>query len=833
MAKECTICKTSNRDIAKYCKHCGIELMPDQENSYDELVDREEIKTELTELVNSINVYKKEWKASNKFNMHMLITGNSGSGKTAIVNFISKVLSKNDLIKSVTPDTYDATEFEDQSTNIEQLFNQAKGGILFIDNFDKIIPQNNTSSPQADRLINQIEKQGFDPIIIVTGSKQIMDKYIADNPSFRNRFEYYFRLNDYTSQELYAVCKNKLLDFELKLTEQSALRLSSFFRHAVRTNEGTSGNAHLAVNTAGDITRSYFARVSGGAKNNKAVSVKDIKGDIPDEKSLNQLFAEFDELIGLEKVKAAVREIANHIKNMKKRKLENPEENIKVGMHLVLTGNPGTGKTMIARKLGEILAAIDYLDKGHVVEVDKSGLVSQFVGETPQKVQQKCDEAMGGILFVDEAYALAGSAENKADAHSRDAINTLLKRMEDDRDKFMVIAAGYHNEMELFVNSNTGLRSRFDRYIHIEDYKPDELIAIFKYFARKNNYNVSPEAEDKLTDIINNMYNKRDRNFANAREVRKLYEQTLLNLSNRVVNTSSEKENVDTNTILAEDLPYEEVKVKNLDEIFAEINTLIGLDNVKEQLEKMAAFVRVEQSRKKVLGKSSSIDYHYAFMGNPGTGKTTVARYIGKIFKSLGLLSKGHLVETDRSDLVGKFVGQTEAKTREVIDSAMGGVLFIDEAYSLVMENSGSDFGQHVVQTVLKRMEDDSGKFVAIIAGYPNEMEKFIHSNPGLESRFKKQIIFSDYNVDELMQIFMKFVESRELKLTSEAEKKVRVVIEELYSKRDKNFGNGRTVRNLFDSILENQSFRLSKLLDTMELDKELLITIKEEDVSL
>lgn len=828
MAIECSICKANNRDNAKYCKRCGIKLT-DQSSDYDEIIDRKEIKVALDELIKSVTVYKKEWKSANNFNMHTLITGNSGSGKTRLANFIFKVLAKNKLVESDKLTTLDATEFDDQVENIEKIFKEAKGGTLFIDNFDKLVSQNNSTSPQADRLINQIEKQGNDPIIILTGSKLVMDKYLIDNPSFRNRFEYYFRLRDYTSHELYAICQNKLHDFDLKLNEKSANRLSSYFKHVVRTNEATKGNAHLAVNVAGDIARSYFARVSDGHENSKTISAKDIKGEIPDQKSLNQLFAEFDELIGLEKVKAAVREIANHVQQQKKRKLENPDEEVKIGMHLVLTGNPGTGKTMIARRLGEIMAAIDYLDKGHVVEVDKSGLVSQYVGETPQKVQQRCDEAMGGVLFVDEAYSLAPSTEGGGGKHGKEAIDTLLKRMEDDRDKFMVIAAGYRKEMELFVNSNTGLRSRFDRYIHLEDYKPNELADIFRLFARKNHYNISPEADDKLKDIFEEMYAKKDRNFANGREVRKIFEKTLMKLSDRVFKTTGE--DVDANTILAKDLPYEETKVKNLDEIFAEINTLIGLKNIKEQLEKMAALVRVEQARKDFTGKSSSVDYHFAFLGNPGTGKTTVARYLGKIFKSLGLLSKGHLVEADRSDLVGKFVGHTASKTDELIDSAMGGVLFIDEAYSLVVENSSNDFGTQAIQKLLKRMEDDRGKFIVVVAGYPNEMKTFISSNPGLESRFKKQILFDDYNTAELIDIFNKFVEDKSMKLTSSAKEKASAIIEGIYNGRDENFGNARTIRNMFESILENQSFRLSKLLDTPDLNEELLFTISEEDI--
>lgn len=269
----------------------------------------------------------------------------------------------------------------------------------------------------------------------------------------------------------------------------------------------------------------------------------------------------------------------------------------------------------------------------------------------------------------------------------------------------------------------------------------------------------------------------------------------------------------------------------DLDKIFTELNKLIGLGEIKEELYKLALFQKVEEERKKVLGNSEGISSHFVFMGNPGTGKTTVARYLGKMFKSLGLLSTGHVVEADRSDLVGSYVGHTSQKTNELIDSAMGGVLFIDEAYSLVVENSSNDFGTQAIQTLLKRMDDDRGKFIVVAAGYPREMENFIASNPGLQSRFKKKITFCDYNAEELLDIFKKMIKDKGLILTSDAEKRAKEVMSNIYTERDENFGNGRTVRNYFDDVLENQSFRIAEQLNKPITDKELLLTIKKEDL--
>lgn len=829
MYLECKKCGVQNRSIAKHCKKCGTAINDNDSNILDEIVGRDEIKKCLIELVKSIAQFNKGWNSSNRFNMNMILLGGTGTGKTTLPNYICKYLFDKKIVSSEKVTLIDASGFDKFIESSEDNFKESKGGIIFIDNFHKLLPghDNHDSLSNIDKFVYEIDKSNNNPVVIIAGNKNILEDYININPSFKIRYEYCFKLNDYSSSELYAICKNKLNDYGLSLNEESANQLISLFKVAIKKKESTFANAHLAVNMAEDLARNYYLRISEGANDNHIVTKDDIKQDVEELKSLNQILAELDELVGLEKVKAAVRDIASFVNHQKKKLIENPESKTKIGLHLVLTGNPGTGKTTVARKLGEVLSALDYLDRGHVVEVDKSKLVGQYVGETPIKVQKRCDEAMGGILFIDEAYSLS-SGEGSGNSFGQEAVDTLLKRMEDDRDKFVVIAAGYRKEMQRFLNSNTGLKSRFDRFIDIDDYKPKELSDIFKLMTSKNGYNISQEADVQLKGIMEELYNKRDKNFANGRDVRKIFEETLINISKR---TSKSGEN--SLTITANDLPGKEIESKSIDEILSEINNLIGLNNIKVDLQKLSARIQVENERNKSAGKDNVIDYHMVFMGNPGTGKTTIARYLGKIFKAIGLLLKGHLVEADRSDLVGGYVGQTAIKTNELIDSAIGGVLFIDEAYSLVVEDSKNDFGKEAVQILLKRMEDDRGKFITIVAGYPNEMNIFLESNPGLNSRFKKKFIFEDYKPEELLLIFKMMTNEKDLVLTDEAEAKVFNILSDLYVKRDKNFGNGRTVRNLFDSVLENQSFRIVKYLNTPNLNKELLYTIEKEDIEL
>lgn len=240
-----------------------------------------------------------------------------------------------------------------------------------------------------------------------------------------------------------------------------------------------------------------------------------------------------------------------------------------------------------------------------------------------------------------------------------------------------------------------------------------------------------------------------------------------------------------------------------------ELQSLIGLSEVKDEVSALANFVKIQQEREKKGMKAVGLSYHCVFTGNPGTGKTTVARILAAIYRDLGILKKGHLVETDRSGLVAEYVGQTAVKTNKIIDSALGGVLFIDEAYSLV-QGGGNDYGQEAISTLLKRMEDDRDRLVVVLAGYSEDMKRFIDSNPGLQSRFNRYIHFADYTTEELKQIFMLNVDKNQYLLDEEGQTLLDKILTFAIEHKDKNFGNGRYVRNLFEKTIQNQAMRLS-----------------------
>ncbi|MGZ6539925.1 MAG: AAA family ATPase, partial [Bacteroidia bacterium] len=384
------------------------------------------------------------------------------------------------------------------------------------------------------------------------------------------------------------------------------------------------------------------------------------------EETIEELLQKLDELIGMDEVKKNIRNHINYVNFIKLRKEKGFDDAGKINLHSIFTGNPGTGKTTVVNMLGRLYKKMGLLSKGHVKEVDRSDLVGQYIGQTAPKVKKLIEETKGGILFIDEAYSLARAKEDSND-FGHEVLEILLKEMSDGTGDIAIMCAGYPKEMQVFIDSNPGLKSRFSQYFHFEDYMPDELSKIADLASKKKGVNITPEAKTYMDEMLVEAYRNRDNAFGNARFVYSIIEEAKMDLGLRLMDQTnvSDLSNEMLSTIELADMEkvFEgrgkkklklDVNEKLLKEGLAELNSLTGMNNIKEEINELVKLVRFyKETGRDVLNKFS---LHSIFTGNPGTGKTTLARIIAKIYKGLGLLERGHVVEVDREGLVAGFI---------------------------------------------------------------------------------------------------------------------------------------------------------------------------------
>lgn len=511
-----------------------------------------------------------------------------------------------------------------------------------------------------------------------------------------------------------------------------------------------------------------------------------------------------------------------------------------VNLHAIFSGSSGTGKTTFARYYAQEIKKIGILKQGHLVEVSRVDLVGEYIGQSAPRTSAVLEKARGGILFIDEAYNLK---IDKNDTLGQECINTLIKYMEDYRDELVIILAGYTDLMRSFLDLNPGLKSRIPNVIPFEDFTDEQIATLLDNMCAKHEMILGKE--DRTFAIEQILIKKRGKGFGNAREVRNVFERAVSQHCVRIANQKKD-------TLSKEDYQkfiYSDITVDPFDEgerdlllvrpvdpkqdpksAVYKLNALRGMNAIKEEVQSMADFIRIRKLRK---GPSSArgLQLHMLFTGNPGTGKTTVARLIGDIYRELGVLPSGHVIEVDRSGLVGGYLGQTALKTKECIEDARGGILFVDEAYSLFSEyNDGDMYGREAVNTLLKYMEDYRDEVVVIFAGYQEPMDKLMNSSPGLLSRFGKTLFFNNFTEEELRDICKDICKNDGYEITDAAHRKL---ISQLLERKEKDpdFANARTARNLIEQAFKNHAKRIVLLNPRELMNRAVLNTIEEEDI--
>ena len=513
--------------------------------------------------------------------------------------------------------------------------------------------------------------------------------------------------------------------------------------------------------------------------------------------TLEEAEYKLNSIIGVKDLKNFLNNIKNNYKVQKIReKLGLKTSNISLNM--IFAGNAGTGKTNAARITFEYLNALGILSKGIYKEVSKADFLTENSTDVAKRTIDIINSALGGVLFIDEAYSLCESEEDKV---GKEIVDALLKGIEDNRDDLVVILAGYEKDMEEFLSINQGLKSRFPNIIHFEDYTPTQMYEIALNIAKSKGYRIAKNVKSDLIDLFakNQIGGKND--LGNARFVRNIVENAILDASKKyLINKHKQIDLLERDNF--------NFKAKTKFDLEARLSEIVGLSEVKKLLRSQYKLI-VAQEKRKAAGVNTKIEQNLnmVFAGNPGTGKTSIARLVAEMLNSMGLLKVGQLIETDRSSFVSDIPGETSKKTEEKFKEAIGGVLFIDEAYTLANDS----LGREAIETLLKLIEDYSREVIVILAGYEEEMENFFDVNIGLRSRFPLWTNFEDYNPNELLEMSIKLIESKGFKLSKNAYISLRKSFEDIYEESDSQSGNGRMVRNYVESLIRNQSIRIAE----------------------
>ncbi|MGK5558426.1 AAA family ATPase, partial [Actinomadura kijaniata] len=754
--------------------------------------------------------------------LRLLVAGPEGTGRGTAVRLAERVLVERGAVRDalwISDQVFASLGVSDAVLWLQARVRDCVEGrlLLVVDDLERLAAHERCGLAAVEELRRLMARSpGLDVVALchADGDRRLFDV----NPALVRAFEV-ARTRDFTEADHAELFRRAAADRGVDVTDGAARAAGALLARtpALRNLRGARLAEHLAAQCASAAVERALARendptAAADTADDDAPTITE--ADLPHRllpgHATGDPLADLDACVGIAPVKREIHALVAEARAVHLRR----EAGMRAGArprHLAFAGNPGTGRRTVAGILGRVYAGLGVLSSGHLVEVERADLLGDLPGEGAMRVRRALDRAQGGVLVVRDPHTLAAP-----DApYGRESLDALAAAAQSDPDDLVIVLTGPEDGLNGLLRANPELAAHVPLTLHFPDLTDAELVEVFQRRAAASGFTLADGVPEKAAALLRAA--PRGPGFANARLAANLLEWAVALQGRRVLADGVVDETERLDEILPADVPDSLVPDRETGrgpgDPLTEIDRLVGLAAVKSEVAGLVADARSGELRREAGQPVPQPARHMVFTGNPGTAKTTVARLVAAVYADLGLLSSGHLVEVTRAALVAEYVGQTAPRVRAAVERALGGVLFIDEAYALTMGGGDQrDFGHEAVAELIALMEEHRADLVVIVAGYDRPMEAFLRSNPGLAARFPKRIHFPDYTDGELVEIFAHMATGHGFAL---ADGVLEAVARRLAAEpRDESFGNARLVRNLLEETISRQGRRLTAAAD-------------------